>query len=59
MPINNRIAGLADEITGWRRHLHEMPELLYDVHQTAACVATSSRHSRAGSGSWFAPSTGM
>lgn len=39
MPIVNRIAGMADEITGWRRDLHENPELLYDVHRTAAFVA--------------------
>ena len=38
MPILNRVAELHDEVTGWRRHLHTMPELLYDVHQTAAFV---------------------
>ena len=27
-----------DEITGWRRHLHAHPELMYDVHETAAFV---------------------
>lgn len=36
MPILNRAAELQDEITGWRRHLHQRPELLYDVHETAA-----------------------
>ena len=38
MPILNRVAELHDEVTGWRRHLHTIPELLYDVHQTAAFV---------------------
>ena len=39
MPILNRVAEMHDEITGWRRHLHGIPEILYDVHQTAAFVA--------------------
>jgi len=39
MPIVNRIAAMTDEITAWRRDLHENPELLYDVHRTAALVA--------------------
>ncbi len=39
MPIINRVAEFADEITGWRRHLHENPELGYEEHQTAAFVA--------------------
>ena len=38
MPILNRVAEMHDEVTGWRRHLHTIPELLYDVHQTAAFV---------------------
>lgn len=38
MPILNRAAELQDEITEWRRHLHNNPELLFDVHQTAAFV---------------------
>ncbi len=38
MPIRNRIADLHAEITGWRRHLHANPELMYDVHETAAFV---------------------
>ncbi|MEY8841351.1 M20 aminoacylase family protein, partial [Cribrihabitans sp. XS_ASV171] len=38
MPIKNRFAEMHDEITGWRRHLHAHPELLYDVHETAAFV---------------------
>ena len=39
MPIVNRVADLADEITQWRRDLHAHPELMYDVHRTAASVA--------------------
>jgi amidohydrolase len=39
MPIINRAADLAEEITLWRRDLHENPELLYDVHRTAGVVA--------------------
>ena len=39
MPINNRIAAMKDEIAAWRQDIHENPELLYDVHRTAALVA--------------------
>jgi hippurate hydrolase len=39
MPINNRIAAMHGEITGWRRDIHANPELLYDVHRTARSVA--------------------
>jgi amidohydrolase len=39
MPIINRVADLHDEITAWRRDIHAHPELLYDVHRTAASVA--------------------
>jgi hippurate hydrolase len=39
MPIINRVADLADEITTWRRDFHENPELLFDVHRTAGIVA--------------------
>ncbi|MFS8630956.1 MAG: M20 family metallopeptidase, partial [Bacillales bacterium] len=39
MPILNRAAEMHDEITAWRRHLHQNPELLFDVHETAAFVA--------------------
>jgi len=39
MPIVNRVADLHREITAWRRDLHAHPELLYDVHRTAASVA--------------------
>jgi hippurate hydrolase len=39
MPVLNRVAELHDEVTGWRREIHSNPELLYDVHETAAMVA--------------------
>jgi len=39
MPIVNRVADLHAEITAWRRQIHAHPELLYDVHRTAALVA--------------------
>src|SRR5208282_2792301 len=39
MPIVNRVADLHAEITTWRRDFHAHPELLYDVHRTAASVA--------------------
>src|SRR6185312_2741002 len=38
MPILNRAAELQDEVTGWRRMLHQNPELNYDVFQTAQFV---------------------
>lgn len=38
MPIRNRFADMHDEITGWRRHLHAHPELMFDVENTAAYV---------------------
>jgi amidohydrolase len=39
MPILNRASAMHDEITAWRRQLHQMPELLYAVEKTAAFVA--------------------
>ena len=39
MPIVNRIAEFHDDIAAWRHDLHRNPELLYDVHRTAATVA--------------------
>ncbi|MDM9627245.1 M20 aminoacylase family protein [Rhizobium sp. S152] len=39
MPILNRAAELQDEVTEWRRHIHERPELLFAVENTAAFVA--------------------
>jgi amidohydrolase len=39
MPIINRVADLQPDIQAWRRDIHAHPELLYDVHRTAAFVA--------------------
>jgi len=39
MPVINRIAAMQDEIVGWRHDFHAHPELLYEVHRTAASVA--------------------
>jgi amidohydrolase len=38
MPILNRAADMQEEIAGWRRHLHQNPELNFDVFETAAFV---------------------
>ncbi|NGN42428.1 amidohydrolase [Mesorhizobium sp. CGMCC 1.15528] len=38
MPILNRAAELQDEVAGWRRTLHQNPELNYDVFKTAEFV---------------------
>ncbi|MDA7428695.1 M20 family metallopeptidase [Primorskyibacter aestuariivivens] len=39
MPVKNRFAELQDEITAWRRDMHENPEILFETHRTAALVA--------------------
>ena len=39
MPVKNRFAELLPEITAWRHDFHRHPELLFDVHRTAARVA--------------------
>src|SRR6267154_1699223 len=39
MPIVNRVADLQPVIQAWRRDIHQHPELLYEVHRTAALVA--------------------
>ena len=39
MPVLNRIADFAPDLTAWRRHLHQHPELGFDCHETAAFVA--------------------
>jgi amidohydrolase len=39
MSMIDAFAELQAETTGWRRDLHANPELLYDVHRTAAFVA--------------------
>ena len=38
MPVLNRIAAFSEEMTGWRQHLHGIPELSYDCHNTAAFI---------------------
>ncbi len=39
MPIINRVSDLQPDIMAWRHDIHEHPELMYDVHRTAAFVA--------------------
>ncbi|MFG6563645.1 M20 aminoacylase family protein [Sulfitobacter sp. 1A13421] len=39
MPVVNRINAFAEDMTAWRRHLHGIPELAFDCHETAAFVA--------------------
>jgi amidohydrolase len=43
MPVINRIADYAEEMTVWRRHLHQHPELSFDCHETAAFVVARLR----------------
>jgi amidohydrolase len=38
MPILNRAHELQEDAAAWRHHLHMHPELLFDVHDTAAFV---------------------
>ena len=38
MPVLNRIAAYAEEMKGWRRHLHQHPELSFDCANTAAFI---------------------
>ena len=39
MPVKNRIADMLPELSAIRQDFHEHPELLFDVHRTAARVA--------------------
>ncbi|KKX30597.1 M20 aminoacylase family protein [Rhizobium sp. LC145] len=39
MPVLNRVAEMQDEVAEWRRHIHQNPEILYEVHETAKFVA--------------------
>jgi hippurate hydrolase len=39
MPVVNRIADYAADMTAWRQHLHSIPELEFECHETAAFVA--------------------
>lgn len=43
MPVLNRIADRADEMTAWRRHLHQHPEIGFECHETAAFVVARLR----------------
>jgi amidohydrolase len=43
MPVKNRFAEMHDEITEWRRDLHENPEILFETHRTSALVADKLR----------------
>lgn len=39
MPVHNRIAAFADDLTEWRRDLHAHPELAFQEHRTSDLVA--------------------
>lgn len=39
MPVHNRIAALAPELTAWRQDLHAHPELGFEEHRTSDLVA--------------------
>lgn len=43
MPVLNYAAELQKQAIEWRHHLHRHPELLYDVHDTAAFIADKLR----------------
>jgi hippurate hydrolase len=43
MPIVNRLAEFHGDIVAWRHDLHRHPEILYEVHRTAATVAEKLR----------------
>ena len=43
MPVLNRIASYAEDMKGWRRHLHMHPELAFDCHETAAWIVARLR----------------
>ena len=43
MPLINRAHEMQQQVAEWRRHLHENPELLYDVHETSRYVAEKLR----------------
>ena len=38
MPLLNSAVEMQTEVSGWRRHLHQNPEILFEVHETAAFV---------------------
>ncbi len=43
MPVKNRFAEMHDEITAWRRDIHQHPEILFETHRTASLVAEKLR----------------
>ena len=43
MPILTRVSEMHAEITAWRRDLHQMPELMFDVVKTAGFVESKLR----------------
>lgn len=43
MPVVNRIAEFANEMKTWRRHLHSIPELSFDLPLTSGFVAEKLR----------------
>jgi hippurate hydrolase len=43
MPVLNRAMEMQAETAAWRRHLHQHPEIGYEVHETAAFVAEKLR----------------
>lgn len=43
MPVINRIAEFAEDMTAWRRHLHQHPEIAFDCHETAEFVVARLR----------------
>lgn len=43
MVVVNRIADFSEDMTAWRRHLHTIPELGLECHETAAFVAARLR----------------
>jgi metal-dependent amidase/aminoacylase/carboxypeptidase family protein len=38
MPIHNRIAAFHEDMTEWRRDLHQHPELALEKHRTSAMI---------------------